>query len=290
VTAKRTGVGVIAAWPILASVGLHAVLVGAAVLVREAAPERPVYLPVTLELRPAPEHPVPHEPVAPKVPAPKSPVPSPPPKKIAPRRVVSRVRKAAPRPAAVRPSLPKLHEATPPARVAAATAPPLGVGGIKEVGEGLNIPVGDPHGSPHGHPHGVGGLADVPELPSELPLPPVLPPPPPPPPPPPAPEVPKKRGPVPLSELSRRPKPVDIAKAEYPIEARRAGREGVVVISLLLDETGAVREATVKKGLGFGLDEAARAALLRSRFTPALDRTGEPVATRITYKYEFVLD
>ena len=43
------------------------------------------------------------------------------------------------------------------------------------------------------------------------------------------------------------------------------------------------------KGLGFGLDEVAKAALLKARFKPAT-RGGRPVASRKTYKVHFVIE
>jgi protein TonB len=84
--------------------------------------------------------------------------------------------------------------------------------------------------------------------------------------------------------------PVSIEKAEYPLAARRAGLEGAVILLLTIDAAGRVTEARVRRGIGLGCDEAARDALLRSRFEPGLDRSGRPVATRIRYRYNFVLE
>ncbi|WP_437505509.1 TonB-dependent siderophore myxochelin receptor MxcH [Sorangium sp. So ce1099] len=84
------------------------------------------------------------------------------------------------------------------------------------------------------------------------------------------------------------PRLVELAEAEYPQEARAARREGTVVLKLLIDAAGRVTEAEVTSPVGRGFDEAARAAALRSRFTPAR-RDGVPVAARILYGYEFRL-
>ncbi|MGK3976432.1 TonB-dependent siderophore myxochelin receptor MxcH [Sorangium sp. So ce118] len=84
------------------------------------------------------------------------------------------------------------------------------------------------------------------------------------------------------------PRLVELAEAEYPQEARAARREGTVVLKLLIDAAGRVTEAEVASPMGRGFDEAARAAALRSRFTPAR-RDGVPVAARILYGYEFRL-
>ncbi|WP_437312325.1 TonB-dependent siderophore myxochelin receptor MxcH [Sorangium sp. So ce388] len=82
------------------------------------------------------------------------------------------------------------------------------------------------------------------------------------------------------------PRLVEGAEAEVPPEARAARPEGKVVLKLLIDAEGRVTEAEVVSPLGHGLDEAARTAALRFRFTPAR-RGGTPVASRILYAYEF---
>ncbi|WP_437713078.1 TonB-dependent siderophore myxochelin receptor MxcH [Sorangium sp. So ce448] len=84
------------------------------------------------------------------------------------------------------------------------------------------------------------------------------------------------------------PQLLELAEAEYPPEARAARREGTVVLKLLIDAAGRVTEAEVTGPIGGGFDEAARAAVLRSRFTPAR-RDGTPIAARILYSYEFGL-
>ncbi|WP_437599052.1 TonB-dependent siderophore myxochelin receptor MxcH [Sorangium sp. So ce590] len=82
------------------------------------------------------------------------------------------------------------------------------------------------------------------------------------------------------------PQLVGGAEAEVPPEARAARQEGRVVLKLLIDAAGRVAEAEVVEPMGRGFDEAARAAALRFRFTPAR-RGGTPVASRILYAYEF---
>ncbi|WP_437755175.1 TonB-dependent siderophore myxochelin receptor MxcH [Sorangium sp. So ce1389] len=82
------------------------------------------------------------------------------------------------------------------------------------------------------------------------------------------------------------PRLVEGVEAEVPPEARAARPEGKVVLKLLIDAAGRVTGAEVVSPLGHGLDEAARTAALRFRFTPAR-RGGTPVASRILYAYEF---
>ena len=78
-------------------------------------------------------------------------------------------------------------------------------------------------------------------------------------------------------------------RASYPDEARREGIEGRVVVRLRIDEEGRVVEAEVLEGPGYGLNEAAREALLQFSFRPATV-DGRAVATDLRYVYTFLLD
>ncbi len=75
-------------------------------------------------------------------------------------------------------------------------------------------------------------------------------------------------------------------KGEYPPEAKKNDIEGIVVLRVTVDSTGAVSEVKVLKGPGYGLNEAAREWILKTRFKPAV-KNGEAVATTITYNYRF---
>ncbi|OJT26633.1 energy transducer TonB [Archangium sp. Cb G35] len=94
---------------------------------------------------------------------------------------------------------------------------------------------------------------------------------------------------VPVYQVDTEPSVASEVKIPYPDEARRAGIEGTVTLSITIDNEGRVVKATVVKGLGYGLDEAARTALLRFRFKPAI-KNGEPVSTEMKYSYTFMLD
>lgn len=75
----------------------------------------------------------------------------------------------------------------------------------------------------------------------------------------------------------------------YPRLAKIAGIEGLVVLSLRVDESGNVTEAAVVKSLGnTGCDEAAVTAALQWKFAPAL-RQGKPMSVRITAPILFTL-
>ncbi len=73
---------------------------------------------------------------------------------------------------------------------------------------------------------------------------------------------------------------------EYTEEARLARIEGVVILSLLINEFGTVEEVIVRQGLPMGLTESAIAAAKRSTWEPATLH-GEPVAIWATVTHNF---
>jgi len=95
---------------------------------------------------------------------------------------------------------------------------------------------------------------------------------------------------VPVYQVDTAPVPLREVKAEYPREARMAGVEGSVVLAVTIEPSGEVSEVkVVKGGLGYGLEETARKALLKYRFRPAT-RNGEAVGTTIQFTYTWLLD
>ncbi len=75
----------------------------------------------------------------------------------------------------------------------------------------------------------------------------------------------------------------------YPSEAKKARVQGRVLMKLIVDGEGRVRQAVLISGPGFGLNEAAVGAMKNLRFRPA--RVGDrPVAVEIQYAYNFVLE
>lgn len=75
----------------------------------------------------------------------------------------------------------------------------------------------------------------------------------------------------------------------YPEQAREAGLEGVVKLTLTVDEQGKVVEASVAKGLGLGLDEEAVRRVKRFKFNPGR-RGGVPVTMSTTFSVRFTLE
>jgi protein TonB len=79
-----------------------------------------------------------------------------------------------------------------------------------------------------------------------------------------------------------------IPPEEYPPQARREGREGVVKLRLVVGVDGRVHDVRVVSDPGFGFGEVAVRRARLFRFRPA--RIGdEPVATEIPYSVTFVL-
>jgi len=74
----------------------------------------------------------------------------------------------------------------------------------------------------------------------------------------------------------------------YTLEARRAKRQGVVVLSVVVDPQGDVSEMRVVRGLGYGLNEKAVEAVRAWKFKPGT-RDGVPVAVLITVEVAFRL-
>ena len=73
----------------------------------------------------------------------------------------------------------------------------------------------------------------------------------------------------------------------YPEHARRLKREGSVLLEVLIDRDGIPRGISFLKRAGFGFDEAAREAIMKSRFYPAMEK-GMPILclVRIPIRFE----
>jgi TonB family protein len=75
---------------------------------------------------------------------------------------------------------------------------------------------------------------------------------------------------------------------KYPEAARRAGVEGTVLLDATIDESGAVTDLQVLRGLPLGLSEAAVEAVSRWKYRPARGRAG-PVTSHKTIRIVFRL-
>ena len=96
--------------------------------------------------------------------------------------------------------------------------------------------------------------------------------------------------PIPADEVLVTSMPVLLqdSKVPFPETAKKQNVTGNVVLNLLIDDQGRVRQVEVLQGPGFGLDEAAVSAARQFLFRPA--KMGDKsVAVRIRYTYRFVL-
>jgi protein TonB len=75
----------------------------------------------------------------------------------------------------------------------------------------------------------------------------------------------------------------------YPPEAKQKGIQGAVVMDILIDAQGTVRDAKLIEGPGSGLNEAALEAVKKFKFSPAFMQD-KPVAVKIRYAYRFILE
>jgi hypothetical protein len=60
----------------------------------------------------------------------------------------------------------------------------------------------------------------------------------------------------------------------------------VAIVSVLVGDDGFPKEVRVKRGLGFGLDKKAEAAVWRYRFFPATQK-GKPIVSRVDVMVDF---
>jgi len=75
---------------------------------------------------------------------------------------------------------------------------------------------------------------------------------------------------------------------EYSDEARKAKYQGNVVLSVIVDATGHVRDVHVARSLGMGLDEKAIEAVEKWKFAPGM-KEGHAVAVQVSVEVNFRL-
>lgn len=72
----------------------------------------------------------------------------------------------------------------------------------------------------------------------------------------------------------------------YPERALKNGLEGTVTLKVTINAEGTATSAEVVKGLGLGCDEAAQAAVLKTRFYPG-QNSGKPVDSTLMLNVDF---
>jgi protein TonB len=81
----------------------------------------------------------------------------------------------------------------------------------------------------------------------------------------------------------------EVASPEYTAEAKKKKIEGQVTVSIVVDKKGDVAYAKVVKGLGYGLDENAIAAVKEWKYKPATNKNGDPVAVKMEVEVDFFI-
>jgi TonB family protein len=84
----------------------------------------------------------------------------------------------------------------------------------------------------------------------------------------------------------REPAPYRRLRPAYTDAAYKAEAEATVDASVEIDSEGVVREVSIVRWAGFGLDEEVASAVRRMHFRAA-EREGEPVAVRVLLRYNF---
>jgi len=85
------------------------------------------------------------------------------------------------------------------------------------------------------------------------------------------------------------PVPVRTVAPEYPVQLKRDGVSGVVMVKCTIDEKGNVTETQVEKSSNDAFDEPAVAALKKWKFKPA-KQDGTPVAIKVSIPIKFVYE
>jgi TonB family protein len=93
---------------------------------------------------------------------------------------------------------------------------------------------------------------------------------------------------TPMRSPASAPEVISRVVAKYTDEARRAGVQGVVLLSATIDRTGRARDVQVERGLEPGLDQEAIKAVQQWRFKPA-EQDGHPVRVSVHVEVTFSL-
>jgi len=84
------------------------------------------------------------------------------------------------------------------------------------------------------------------------------------------------------------PRAIYDPEPEYSEEARKVKHEGIVILSLVVDQQGRTRDIRVARSLGMGLDEKAIEAVKKWRFSPGT-KDGIAVPVQVNVEVNFRL-
>lgn len=85
------------------------------------------------------------------------------------------------------------------------------------------------------------------------------------------------------------PRPKMNIKPDYPESAKKAGKEGQVLLKATIDEKGIPKDIVALTNIGFGFEAAAIAALKKTTFRPAT-KGGNPISLQVEIPYLFKLE
>jgi len=96
---------------------------------------------------------------------------------------------------------------------------------------------------------------------------------------------------VPAFQTFRKPRWIGnfITSRDYPLLAMQEGKDGRVVLSLLIDAEGRVQDARLLQGSYEALNEIALRKVLEARFSPAFDEKNRSVACKVRLPIRFEL-
>lgn len=96
---------------------------------------------------------------------------------------------------------------------------------------------------------------------------------------------------VQASDAHRKPRWVGnfITANDYPLLAAQQGKDGRVVLSIIIDDEGRVRDAELLEGSYDALNEVALAKVKDAVFSPAYDKGGNAVACKVRVPIKFQL-
>lgn len=79
---------------------------------------------------------------------------------------------------------------------------------------------------------------------------------------------------------------------DYPDQAVFEGRDGSTGVSLLIDETGAIKDCVVEHASGVATLDVQTCNMVKQRgkFSAAKDASGKPIKSRMTYRFRWVID
>ncbi|MGE0174730.1 MAG: energy transducer TonB [Oligoflexales bacterium] len=94
------------------------------------------------------------------------------------------------------------------------------------------------------------------------------------------------------ADLSRDPILIasSIKKPEYTDQALSTGFEGLVVVSVFVNDTGDVSDAEIDKEVGYGMDERIIQSARQAKFQPRLDKNGNPVSGWAEIKFSMRIE